>query len=75
MSMTRSDLPNVGKLAPEVQRQAVDEMWRAWNRGELHGQGPGFCPLSYVATFAEMLEAALGVVASGQKTVSGQRAV
>lgn len=64
MSMQRSDLPHVAKLAPEVQRQAIDAMWRAYLRAEkstLEGPYANYtiCPPSYVATMVEILEAAL----------------
>jgi hypothetical protein len=62
VSMTRSDLPRVAALPVEQQRQAVQGMWAVFNKVEQHSQGPEECPISWVATFAEMLEAALVVV-------------
>jgi hypothetical protein len=63
MSMRRSDLPHVTALDDTTQRMAVDAMWRAYNKAELRGQAPDTtCPMSYVATMVEMLEAALNVV-------------
>lgn len=63
MSMQRSDLPNVSSLSRMQQRRATDAMWRAFWKGEPSlvpdALRTEVCPLSYVATMAEMLEAAL----------------
>lgn len=61
--MRRSDLPHVGALAPDVQRAAVDAMWRAYCHAEGDPRADGPCPLTWVATFAEVLEASLAAVA------------
>jgi hypothetical protein len=67
MGMTRSDLPNVRELPPDVQRKAVDEMWRAYAKAEPSGLSESVrahhaCPISYVATITEMLEAGLAAI-------------
>jgi hypothetical protein len=64
VSMTRSDLPHVERLAPDTQRAAVDAMWRAWSRAEREVvlSDDAACPVAYVATMAELLEAALAAV-------------
>lgn len=63
MSMHRSDLPHVSALPVSTQRMAIDAMWQAYNKAELRGQfSSEQCPVTYVATMVELLEAALNVV-------------
>jgi hypothetical protein len=58
MSMTRSDLPRVNAL-PDHGAAAIEAMWQAWAKAEYKELVGCPCPVSFVATFAEMLEATL----------------
>lgn len=62
MSIPRSDLPRVSALPVDAQRRAVDAMWTAYRVAERAGDPAETCPVSWVATMAEMLEAALAAV-------------
>lgn len=59
MSMPRTDLPHVSRLDPPVAHEAVEAMGRAYDKAENTTTG-----ISYTATWVEMLEAALAVLAN-----------
>jgi hypothetical protein len=59
MGMPRTDLPHVSKLDPDLAHEIVTAMANAYDKAEKTSTG-----ISYVATWVEMLEAALEVFSS-----------